>query len=290
MAVIQHLLRLTRYDENLLFVLVTTLIGARFSGPSSLWRLGLVLIANWLTVFFAFMINDIEDAPSDALNPSKAARNPVSAGRLSRKVAVIASLVVAMLAGAAFYLLGPIPFRLGVCSLALGVLYSWRVVRLKCIPFVDLISHGMLLAGFQLLTAYFGLAPQEGRGWMAPFVFVVSISFYGELFNEVRDLEWDLRAGLTHTAALIGRRASSLLMGVFLALAVALSSYALGVGLVPWWVLAITTGWAALLVGPRVPRRGRHPAPDAAVRLHDAILLTGALTIASWMAIDLVRQ
>ena len=38
------------------------------------WRLAVVTLANILAVAYAFMINDIEDAPDDARDPDRAAR------------------------------------------------------------------------------------------------------------------------------------------------------------------------------------------------------------------------
>src|SRR5690606_41448835 len=49
-------------------------------------RLVAVTAANILAVAYAFMINDIEDAPDDALDPARAAKNPITSGRLGIRV------------------------------------------------------------------------------------------------------------------------------------------------------------------------------------------------------------
>src|SRR3990172_8147228 len=95
---VRGVISLTRHKEYVIFVIVTTFLGARISGVAIDWRLLLVLVANWLAVGFSFMINDVEDAPDDALNPAKVNRNPVSAGQLSVPVAYAASFVVAAMA------------------------------------------------------------------------------------------------------------------------------------------------------------------------------------------------
>ena len=64
--------RLTRFQEYVCFVIITTFLGAAASRGSLGWPLIGVLVANWLAVGFAFMINDVEDAPDDALDPAKA--------------------------------------------------------------------------------------------------------------------------------------------------------------------------------------------------------------------------
>jgi 4-hydroxybenzoate polyprenyltransferase len=278
------IIRLTRYKEYVIFVIVTTLLGARISGAQMDGRLLLVLVANWLAVGFSFMINDVEDAPDDALNPAKVRRNPVSAGDLSVPAAYAASFAVAGLAGVAYVFLGPIPFWLGIACLAIGLLYSWRVVRLKRIPIIDLISHGLLLAGLQFLCAYFTFAPNGGGDWIAPFIFIVAISLYGELFNEVRDLEGDLKAGVTHTAAMVGERAAHVMMYLLLATGGVAFAYAVAVGLIPVWVLAVLVALAALLLARPALKIKRGSAVDLTGPLHVPMQIVGALTMIAWVA------
>ncbi|HEY4688150.1 MAG TPA: UbiA family prenyltransferase [Anaerolineae bacterium] len=287
---IKGVISLTRHKEYVIFVVVTTLLGARVSGAQMDWRLLIVLIANWLAVGFSFMINDVEDAPDDALNPAKVNRNPVSAGHISPAVGYAASFAVAILAAVAYLFLGPIPFWLGMACLAIGLVYSWRVVRLKSIPVVDLISHGLLLAGLQLLCGYFTFAPNGGGNWIAPFGFVVSISLYGELFNEVRDLEGDLKAGVTHTAALIGERAAHVLMYSLLVGAGVSFTYAVIMGLIPLWVLAVMFSLGAVILARPILKMKRGSAMDLTGPLHVPIQVVGAITMIAWVAADFLLR
>lgn len=284
------LLRLTRYQDFLSFVVVTTLLGAVISGvrfnTGNLPRLLLVLVANCLAVGFAFMINDIEDARDDALSPVKAIRNPVSAGLISPPFAYTASFGVALLAGLAYYFLGPLPFGLGLFCLALGGLYSWRKVRLKSIPVLDLISHCLMLAGLQLWSAYFAFAPLSLHltgPWLGPFLLVVSVSIYGELFNELRDLECDRKAGITHTAALVGERVAHLLMYALLLLGGLALAHSLATGLIPSWVVVLSLGLGAiLLVGPVLKLKSKRGLAITG-SLQQPVLLLGILVLLIWM-------
>lgn len=283
---VRGIIDLTRYKEYVIFVIVTTFLGAQVSGAPLDGRLLLALVANWLAVGFSFMINDVEDADDDALNPAKAQRNPVSAGRLDRRTAYVASFAAAILAGAAFYPLGPVPFWLGVVCLVIGFLYSWRPVRLKRIPIVDLISHSLLLAGLQYLCAYFTFASSAaGAQWIAPFVFVMSISMYGELFNEVRDLEGDLRAGVTHTAAVVGEKQAHVLMVTLLAVGGISFAYSIVAGLVPWWVLVVLFVLAAIILARPILKMRRGSAVDLVGPLHVPAQIVGALTMIVWVAV-----
>ena len=61
-------------------------------------RLAAVIVANILAVAYAFMINDIEDAPDDARDPARAARNPIAMGEISQRLGWLVSAGVALLA------------------------------------------------------------------------------------------------------------------------------------------------------------------------------------------------
>jgi 4-hydroxybenzoate polyprenyltransferase len=76
------------------------------------------------------MINDVEDAPDDALNSAKVKQNPVSAADLSARTGRLASFCVAITAGLVFAILGIWPFIYSLSCLVVAYLYSWRLVRL----------------------------------------------------------------------------------------------------------------------------------------------------------------
>lgn len=238
---IDGLIRLVRFKEYLFFVTITTLMGATAGYASFGWRLVGILVANWLAVAFAFMINDVEDAPEDALNPAKVLRNPVSAEHISRRLALNATWVTGGLAAVAYALVGFWPFIIGLLTLVIGFLYSWRRLRLKNLPFIDMLSHCMMLAGFQYLAAYLAYQPAPFIRWFFPMMMVVCISLYGELFNEMRDYEHDLKAGLKHTAALLGFKATYWLM---------MSSLVIGVisAAITFFVVKLVAGWVLILM------------------------------------------
>jgi 4-hydroxybenzoate polyprenyltransferase len=263
------LLKLTRFDEYVCFVIVTTLLGVASAGGQLDWRLPLVLVANWLAVGFAFMINDIEDAPDDALSSSKINRNPVSAGMISPKTAKIWTFIVGIISAALFALLGTWPFILGLLSLILGYLYSYRGVRLKTIAFLDVLSHCLMLAGLQYLTGYLTYSTVLARNWLWPFLFVVCISVYGELYNEIRDFEGDQAAQLRHTAIVLGSRTSHILMLaiLFLGILSGVVSFLL-IDLIPVWVFVTMAILAILLALPPVLKLRRG---DGSIEIQNAM-------------------
>jgi 4-hydroxybenzoate polyprenyltransferase len=209
---LRGLIRLTRFRDFLAFVTITTLMGAIAAEAALSWKLLLVLLANQLAVGFAFMINDVEDAEDDALNPSKVHRNPVSSKDVSHRSGYVYSFIVAGMAAIVYAFLGWVPFILGIISLLTGFFYSWKPVRLKNIFIIDMLSHCFMLAGLQYLPAFYSFQSQMTLKGLFPLLFVLLFSLYGELFNELRDLEHDLKAGLRHTAAILGYKVTFWLM------------------------------------------------------------------------------
>jgi len=274
-------LSLTRFNEYAYFVIVTTLLGIAAADGVFGWRFLIVLIANWLAVGFAFMINDVEDAPDDALSENKTKRNPVSAGIISPQLAKITSFVAAFLAAVLYGTLGLWPFIFGLFGLVLGYIYSYRGIRLKTIAFFDLISHCLMLAGLQFVCAYFSFTSQLNEKWLFPFLFVVCISIYGELFNEIRDLEDDRKAQLRHTAIVLGERASHILMLVVLSIGSisgAISFFF--IQLIPFWVIILMAWLAVLFILPPVLKmRHSHSSIEIQAPLHKPLERAAALAL-----------
>jgi 4-hydroxybenzoate polyprenyltransferase len=259
---LKGIIQLSRFKEFTSFVIVTTLLGTLSGKGVFGWPLAIVLVANWLVVAFAFMINDIEDAADDAINPAKVNRNPISAGLLSIRTAWLVTCAVG-LASIFFYAqLGLYPFIAGTASLAISFLYSWRQIRLKTVPGLDVLSHGLMLAGLQFLAAYYCFNPGELSRWLYPFLFIVAISMYGVLFNQLRDLEWDRQAGLTHTAAVLGPGISFRLMMSFGLIGVGAAAVTVFViQLIPTWVLAGVGFGTLVLLLPALNRMQSHSTP-----------------------------
>jgi 4-hydroxybenzoate polyprenyltransferase len=248
---VKGLLKLTRFNEYIYFVVITTLLGISSAKGHIDWRFLVVLVANWLAVGFAFMINDIEDAPDDALSPSKINRNPVSAGMITPKTARLWTFLVGAISAALFALLGTLPFVMGLISLILGYLYSAKAIRLKTMAFFDVLSHCLMLAGLQFLTGYFTYTSQLGQNWFWPFIFVTAVSMYGEIFNEVRDFEGDKAAKLRHTAIVLGSKTSHALMLVILVVGAfsGFVSFVL-IDLIPLWVFLVMVVLALVSILP----------------------------------------
>ena len=278
-------IRLSRYREFLWFVMITTLLGVASSGGEFGIRMITVLIANWLAVAFMFMINDVEDAPDDALCPHKAVRNPISAGMLSHRSGWWVSILVGLLSGFLYLLLGFGPAVWGWIGLLLGYLYSWKKIRLKNFPVVDVLSHSMMLAGCQFLAAFHVFSPGVYWWWIFPFCMTVSISMYGELFNELRDFHKDREAGLSHTALLVGYRPTAVVMYILLGVGIVSAVITLiGIMIVPFWVLMITLALLICLLIPAILRIARRRRDRAAAYepLHKPFEISFAVALSTY--------
>ena len=281
------LLQLTRYREYVLFVCVTTLMGAKLGGGDFDLRLLIVLAANILVVGFAFMYNDVEDAPDDAMDEKKARRNPISAGMISPRMGKAACVAVSALLLGLYSLLGLLPFLLGAFCLALAFLYSWRVARLKSVPVADLISHSLSLAGLQFLAAYFAFDQGKPYSWLL-FLSVVFISVYGELNNELRDIVVDQKAGIRHTADLIGMKWTKVLMVASIAGALAVLVYFLVAQVIPVWLFIVPAVLGPMLFAEQLWKLVRRESSvvDDREAFHEPALLVGVITILAWFIAD----
>jgi 4-hydroxybenzoate polyprenyltransferase len=124
---INSLLRLSRWPEHIPFTLPATLLGINMAARDHLvldGRILAVIAANILAVTFAFMVNDIEDAPDDARESHRAARNAITCGEITPRAGWGASWVIAAAALALYAGLSREALAAGVLTLALGLLYS----------------------------------------------------------------------------------------------------------------------------------------------------------------------
>lgn len=236
------LIQLTRWKEYVPFVIPLTVIGALLAArPNDIhldWRLIAVTLANILAVAYAFMINDIEDAPDDARDPARAARNPVTSGRVSVRMGYAACRLVAALTLALYALGGVWVFAIGVATLLLSHLYSWRPVRLKAWPVTDILSHSLMLSGLLLLAGYFVYHDAPGIVWFVAGA-VTLVSVYGQLYNQLRDYDMDVAAGLYNTAIVLGEANTRRAMYLSIGLALTCLLAAIVQGAFPLWLALV---------------------------------------------------
>ncbi|MEP7287134.1 MAG: prenyltransferase [Chloroflexota bacterium] len=285
---VRGVIRLTRWREYVPFVIPLTVFGAILAAqPQNIaldWRLAVTLLANVLAVGYAFMINDIEDAPDDAREAARAARNPVASGELTPNQGWAASLTVAIVTLVLYAIVGVWPFIIGSLTLALSHFYSWKPVRLKAWPVTDIVSHSLMLSGLLFLSGYFAYGNNPGLVWLVA-ASATLISVYGQLYNQLRDYDMDVAAGLNNTAIVVGKRNARLLMYSSVAVAVALMLYAIYLQVIPLWIVSVPLLVAPIFFFMRPPKtdmRGT-AAADVSGNVQVQIVVLANITIAVWL-------
>jgi 4-hydroxybenzoate polyprenyltransferase len=283
----RSLLRLTRWKEYLPWVIPLTAFGAvmaaRVHGIGLDWRLGVTMLANIMAVCYAFMINDIEDAPDDAREAARAARNPVASGEITAMQGWAASLTVAAVTLMMYALVGFWPFIVGSLILALAHFYSWKPVRLKAWPVTDIVSHSLMLSGLLFLAGYVAYGTNPGLVWIVAMAATL-FSVYGQLYNQLRDYDMDKAAGLNNTAIVVGKRNAQWLMYSSIGLAFVFLLYAVYTQMIPLWIVGVAVISAAIFSFLRTPTdmRGGHAA-DVSGQVQMNLLIVANIAIAAWL-------
>lgn len=290
------LLKLSRWQEHVPFVVPLTLMGSLLAvraladGQGLDLRLAAVTLANILAVAYAFMINDIEDAPDDALDPERAKRNPVTSGLLTVKEGYSALRIVAVITMVFYALGGAWVFVIGGFTLLLSHLYSWKPVRLKAWPVTDVVSHSLMLSGLLMLTGYFTYHTTPGVAWLV--VAAVTLwSVYGQLYNQLRDFESDKAAGLKNTSIILGEQNTRIAIWIIIGLGAVSFLTAIIQGLFPLWlalVLALAVG-VSLLFRPTTDMRGSTVDVAGAAFQIRALIVFNIVT-AVWLVAELYAQ
>ena len=288
------LLRLSRWKEHILFTVPLTVLGANMAEtyrPESVtlnWHILTVTVANILAVTCAFMVNDIEDAPDDAREAARAARNPVTCGEVSSHEGWLAAILISLLSLALYAWVSRAAFGVGVLTLALSYLYSWRVVRLKAYPVVDVASHALMLSSLLFLAGYYAYDDTPGSVWLVA-LGVGLVSVYGQLYNQLRDYDMDRAAGLHNTASILGPTTTRRLMYGSIGLAVLCLLITVQLGLWPLWLILVPALMAPLffVFRPNTDMRGTE-AIDASGRIQLGSMLIANVAVLIWLVANLL--
>lgn len=284
---ISGVIRLTRWREHVPFTIPLTVVGGllavQASETSVDWRLFAVIVANILAMAFAFMINDVEDAPDDALNPKKKMHNVISAGILSRREGWIVTWATFAISLVLYGISGVWTLILGGITLALCYLYSAHPFRLKARPLTDVLSHALMLSGLLVMTGYFAYDANPQSSWLV-IIAAILFSAYGQFYNQIDDYEVDKEAGLKNTVVLLGKTPTLVLsygsmIGAFVCMGIAISQ-----GLFPAWLGTILIiGVITTIIFPwELDMRG-NPASDGGNVQRPALIVANLITL-TWLA------
>lgn len=178
---------------------------------------------NLFILAYAFVINDYEDADDDAKDPKKVMRNPISAGRISKKEGFLLVAITGWVTvGLSFVTLNWISVIIALSGVLVGHLYSWKVIRFKSIPVLDILSHIYALAIVQVL--YFISLP-DAKVSLGSWLIMIGVGIFsagGCFYNQYRDYQVDRDTNIKNTASLLPKKIVGILAVVFYVLGVVL--------------------------------------------------------------------
>ena len=280
-------LRLSRWREHVPFTIPLTLVGSLLAVDATQgavdWRLAAVLAANILSMSFAFMLNDIEDAPDDALSPAKKRHNVISSGALARREGWRITWLVFVLALLLYGISGGLAFICGGLTLALCYLYSAHPFRLKARPVSDVVSHALMLSGLLMATGFLAYHAEPQDAWLVMLAATL-FSAYGQFYNQIADYEVDKVAGLKNTVVLLGKIPTLLLGYASLVGALLCMGVAIRQGLFPTWLgtVVIISVIACMIFPWEFDMRGNLAADGG--NIQRPALLTANTAALAWLA------
>jgi 4-hydroxybenzoate polyprenyltransferase len=154
----------------------------------------IVFLANLFLTAFGYMYNDLE----------KRGRNPVASGEVTRVQSYAFNFLLLVVGLSLLLLISVQVFLTGLALAVVGFFYSWRRLRLKSVPVLDLVSHVFFLGALQFLITYLSFRPLEW--FVVPFLMVIiPSSMINEMLHEMSDFEVDSLTGVTNTIQSLGR-------------------------------------------------------------------------------------
>jgi 4-hydroxybenzoate polyprenyltransferase len=278
--------KLTRWRQHVPYTLPAVISGALLAvylNELALnWRLLPVVIANILAMSFAFMINDVVDAPDDMRDPLKQKSNVISQGLLTVKEGNILSGIIFGVSAILFFFGGWYSFIIGMGTLILSYLYSAPPFRLKARPIVDIVSHVLMLSTFLMMSGYYIYDSNPQKAWFI-IIAITFVSAYGQFYNQMDDFDVDKAVGIKNTAMFLGKR------GTYIAILISVGGVAIffSIGILqavfPTWLgpMLLLTGFTLALFRWNHDIRGNKADASGMIQLPFLILIN--IMIFTWL-------
>jgi len=155
---------------------------------------------------FTFGLNNCFDIETD-INEGDLSKNPIAAGKISFKAALITSLLMGFLGITILTFLTPFntAVLIYLMLLFLGAFYSVPPFRFKSKPFLDVISHGLFFGSLLYIYGHLLQGNKLSSIITNPLVFLIFIySIILNMRNHFEDYEYDLEANINTTATYLG--------------------------------------------------------------------------------------
>jgi 4-hydroxybenzoate polyprenyltransferase len=245
-------LRMLRIGDWIRFYPIVPLAGALLAG-AAVEQLLLIWLIYFALIGYAFVVNNYYDVEIDRLHRKKAEsnKNPLASGAISRRGVQITMLVLVGITSLSLCF-GLVGFSLVLLNLLLVTAYSGGL-RLKDVPFLDIVTHGLMfgavpfLAGFALVQ---GEVPYEALLLTAlPFL----LGCEALIAHQIVEYEMDIDSTKT-TITRLGQGKGLLLLGVLAVASIVILLYVTDTSRLPSWA-PVAAGWY-LLAYPAYSCRG----------------------------------
>lgn len=148
----------------------------------SLGHVVLAVVAVCVIASSYYVLNEVRDAPFDALHPTKRER-PVPSGQINIRLAYIQCVILAIVGLTLSALVGLPSLILGAMLLGMGCLYNIPPVRSKDVPYLDVLTES-LNNPLRLLLGWYA----TGITLMIPVSLVLAYWMLGAFFMTVKRL------------------------------------------------------------------------------------------------------
>lgn len=213
-------MRMMRIGDWIKFYPIIPIIGALLAGAAAL-QLLLIWLIYFALIGYAFVVNNYFDVEIDRLHRGKAEsnKNPLARGAVSRRGVQVTMMLLICITflSLSFSILG---FSLVLINLILVTAYSGGP-RLKDVPVLDIITHGLMfgavpfLAGFTLIQG----VVTYGALLLAALPFLLGCEAL--IIHQVVEYEMDIE-GTKTTVTRLGREKGLLLLGVLEIISIAI--------------------------------------------------------------------
>jgi len=153
------------------------------------WRFALALLATGLVTSSNYVINEILDAPQDALHPVKKNR-PVPSGQINVRTGYVQWLVLAVAGLLLAWPLGTVFFACALVLWIMGCFYNIPPIRTKDKPYLDVLSESVNNA-LRLLLGWYS----TGTSVVPSMSLVMAFWMIGAFFMAVKRLAEYRRIG-----------------------------------------------------------------------------------------------
>jgi 4-hydroxybenzoate polyprenyltransferase len=215
---INILLRLTRIKTFLpKLIFIPPLIF--LISPQNLfsYKIIIVFLINVFLTASVYAINDVEDAEDDYHDLKKRKRNPISNGDLTKKQGRLIAFLLLFIGLSLLLTISYLVFLVGSALISVGIIYSWKPIRLKSKPIIDLISHAIACGGLQFSIAYLAFRSFDPL-FISFLMVVIPISFASDISQQFRDFEVDRKTKINNTLQKFGESGPKKLMVVLAAI------------------------------------------------------------------------